>query len=159
MSYVDCWQRTGPDSYVVIQPAVMEVFNNFVQTGADAPESGGILLGFVRGHHVDVIEATPPMKSDKRFRSFFERLANGHEAIAKRRWMESNGLVRYLGEWHTHPQDDPIPSYVDRDEWQKLAVKRRDERSVLAIIVGRCSLHLEFTDRNGWGEVLQPVPR
>ena len=30
-----------------------------------------------------------------------------------RQWMESDGLVNYLGEWHTHAQVNPKPSIVD----------------------------------------------
>ena len=33
-----------------------------------------------------------------------------HKGLAERRWQESKGLVRYVGEWHTYPQDVPSPS-------------------------------------------------
>ncbi|WP_253219630.1 Mov34/MPN/PAD-1 family protein [Pseudomonas sp. B21128] len=47
-------------------------------------------------------------------------------------FQETNGLVRYFGEWHTHPQEVPSPSHIDLDEWETLATSRTDRRPLLA---------------------------
>lgn len=43
----------------------------------------------------------------------------------------------YLGEWHTHPQSRPTPSYIDKQSWKRL-VKRSITESpiVIFLIIG-----------------------
>ncbi|WP_300454674.1 Mov34/MPN/PAD-1 family protein [Accumulibacter sp.] len=81
----------------------------------------------------------------------------GHEAIALARWTASQGTIRYLGEWHTHPEDYPQPSDLDRSEWNRLSEKRRDRRAMLAVIVGRKALYIELVPSSGCGSVFIPV--
>ena len=137
--------------------SVIDVFREHVQLHATDGEGGGILLGNVRGQHIEVLQATAPTKWDKRLRYLFERLPFGHRDLAETMWLESGGTVRYIGEWHTHPEDHPTPSQLDRTEWQKLAEKRRDKRSMLVVIVGREGLHVELVPRAGHGLVLSPI--
>jgi integrative and conjugative element protein (TIGR02256 family) len=79
----------------------------------------------------------------------------GHRAIARRLWRGSGGLTRYIGEWHTHPQEDPSPSSIDLDEWRKLAKLRLDERPLLAVIVGQSSLYVELTHGDGCRQIMK----
>lgn len=102
-------------------------------------------------------QATVPTKWDKRFRYLFERIQFGHETIALSRWTASKGTIRYLGEWHTHPEDYPQPSNLDKLEWQRLSAERRDKRPLLAIIVGRKSLYIELVPSSGGGKAFLPV--
>ncbi|WP_369075232.1 Mov34/MPN/PAD-1 family protein, partial [Aromatoleum toluclasticum] len=60
------------------------------------------------------------------------------------------------GEWHSHPQDFPIPSGIDRSEWKWLASERKDKRPFLAVIVGNAVLHVELVSSKGDGLVLHP---
>ena len=147
MQYVDLWRIEG-DSYITIRQQVLETFAKYIQHDSE-PESGGILLGYVKGPHMEVVEATEPMGTDKRRRFFFLRNPKGHQDIANQRWEESGGLIRYLGEWHTHPQDTPFPSCLDRSEWRRSAKRRSDERPQLGLIVGRTGLFLELAQRDG----------
>lgn len=149
MQYLKYWRVLSGGPCLVIQDAVLEVFVEHAQTNIITPESGGILLGYVRDPHLEVLEATQPTRWDKMSRCFFDRSAQGHRDLAQRRWAESGGLIRYLGEWHTHPEDYPSPSSVDNLGWIELAGKRQDKRPVLAIIVGRKGLHVELIDREG----------
>lgn len=158
MRYVKYWCISGEDAYTVLQDAVIDVFAKYAQTDPRAPESGGILLGYVRTPHLEVLEASEPTFWDKRLRFFFDRGTRGHREMAERRWRQSVGLVRYIGEWHTHPEDYPTPSQVDREGWVKLAKKRQDQRPVLAIIVGRKALHLELVNSDGTSIVMQIAP-
>ncbi|MGD9730340.1 MAG: Mov34/MPN/PAD-1 family protein [Gammaproteobacteria bacterium] len=102
-------------------------------------------------------QATVPTVWDKRFRYLFERMPFVHEAIAFARWRASQGTVRYLGEWHTHPEEHPHPSGLDRLEWGRLSAKRRDKRPMLAVIVGRKSIHAELVPKSGRGSVFAPM--
>lgn len=162
MQFLSTWghpkggSEDASSGLVFFSPEVLAVFERYIQHG-DAPEAGGILLGHVRGVHLEILEATAPTPKDRRFRYFFERLAFGHQIIANLRWNASNGLVRYVGEWHTHPEDHPTPSGTDICEWAKLAKDRRDGRPLLATIVGRRSLRVELMEATGVRQRLHPL--
>lgn len=146
-----------PDRRVLLSLAdpVIAVFERHIQAGDSDCEAGGLLLGTVHGlANIALLEATVPTKFDKRLRYFFERLPFGHRSIAQMRWQASGKTVRYLGEWHTHPQDHPEPSDLDRTEWNGLSRRRLDQRPVLAIIVGRKSLYVELVPSTGIGPVM-----
>ena len=148
----------SPDRRILIHftDGVRAVFEGHVQQGVNGTESGGILLGSVRGQHLEVTLATAPTRWDRRLQFFFERAPFRHRAIAKKAWKESGGLVRYIGEWHTHPEDHPSPSQLDRIEWQKLAAKRQDGRSLLAVIVGRRGMYVALA--SALGDAVRLVP-
>lgn len=148
MRFMSTWKDPNSERLVYFAPEVIAVFGQYVQGDQDA-EAGGILLGHVRGIHLEIMEATVPTPKDRRLKYFFERLLHGHQSIAERRWRESNGLIRYVGEWHTHPEDHPTPSGLDIAEWQRLASDRRDRRPMLATIVGRESLRTEYMQAGG----------
>lgn len=158
MQYLKYWRVPGGGPCLVIQDAVLEVFAKHAQTNIFMPESGGILLGYVREPHLEVLEATEPMHWDKRSRCLFDRSAQGHNDWAQRRWAESGGLIRYFGEWHTHPEDYPTPSGVDKSGWIKLARQRLDKRPILAIIVGRKGMHIELIDCEGKAMLMHEEP-
>lgn len=101
-------------------------------------EAGGILLGryLVESSHVVVDEVTVPQKADKRSRFGFFR-SHQHSTLAQARWAASHGTAAYLGLWHTHPEADPTPSYVDRNDWSKaIAMDSFDGEELFFPIVG-----------------------
>lgn len=157
MQQVSTWGTADLALLVSINEQSLSAFSRHVQHEETDPEGGGILLGCVRGPHLEVLEASTPTKWDRRFRFFFERLPFGHQLLADEKWTKSSGTVRYLGEWHTHPEDDPSPSGLDRNEWRKQAARRKDGRPTLSIIVGRTSLHVELVASDGAGIKLQRV--
>ena len=132
----------------------LAVFRQHIQREATDAEAGGLLLGTVHGNHMLIKQATIPTIWDRRFRTLFERMPFGHQAIALARWNASNGTVRYLGEWHTHPENNPHPSSLDRSEWNRLAGLRQDKRSLLTVIVGRDDLYVELAPHKGVGPKL-----
>lgn len=71
---------------------------------------------------VVVDEVTTPQDSDRRSRFGFFR-SKKHEVLAHERWREQRNTTAYLGLWHTHPQEDPIPSSVDRTDWQQAVLQ------------------------------------
>lgn len=151
------WATNDRKTLLHFSDSSLKVFSQYVQRREVDCEAGGLLLGSVHGAHMLIEQATVPTAWDKRFRYLFERMPFGHEAIALARWTASQGTVRYLGEWHTHPEDYPHPSGLDRSEWNRLAAKRRDRRPMLAVIVGRKSLYVEWVPSSGHGSVLIPV--
>jgi len=125
-----------------ICPAPQRSIASFRQIGGSATEAGGILLGYRRGQHLEVLEATVPQAKDIRKRARFYRSDTGHQTIATDRWRQSDGYIHYLGEWHTHPESEPTPSSFDRREWIKLS--RRQPHPLLFIIVGTTHWYVEF---------------
>ncbi|MFD1840343.1 Mov34/MPN/PAD-1 family protein [Paracidovorax cattleyae] len=157
MQFLSSWATSDKSRLLHFSTGTLETFSQQVQ-GSDADcEAGGLLLGSVHGAHLLIEQATVPTAWDKRFRHLFERMPFGHETIALAHWTASQGTVRYLGEWHTHPEDQPHPSDLDRSEWNRLSAQRRDKRPMLAVIVGRRSLYVELVPSSGCGPVLIPV--
>jgi integrative and conjugative element protein (TIGR02256 family) len=157
MPFVKTWIVPGTEHLVYLGQQPLEVFSRYIQQGIDSKEAGGILLGHVRGEHLEIIEATEPSFWDKRFRFLFERMPYFHHRLAMKRWKESNGLVRYIGEWHTHPENYPSPSSIDLKEWQILAADRVDGRPLLALIVGCKDIHVEYMSGAGKRNILEPA--
>lgn len=157
MQFVSSWATNDKRTLLHFSKPTLETFCQHVQASDTDCEAGGLLLGSVHGAHMLIEEATIPTAWDKRFRYLFERMPFGHEAIALSRWTASQGTVRYLGEWHTHPEDHPHPSGLDRSEWNCLSAQRRDKRPMLAVVVGRKSLYVELVPSSGCGSVLTPV--
>ena len=157
MQFLGSWATGDKGTLLHFSAATLQTFNQHIQ-GTDADcEAGGLLLGSVHGNHMLIEQATFPTEWDKRSRNLFERMPFGHDAIALSRWTASQGTIRYLGEWHTHPEDHPHPSGLDRSECNRLSAQRRDKRPMLAVIVGRQSLYVELVPSTGRGSVLIPV--
>lgn len=157
MRHLKSW--TTEDGKVLLHFAdpVLEVFARYRQLSPEDAEAGGLLLGTVHGEHLLVTAATEPKATDRRFRFWFERGPDGHQATADRLWRESGGTVRYLGEWHSHPEDCPSPSGTDRREWRALAERRADGRPALTVIVGRHALHVALVSPSGPTQTLATV--
>ena len=128
----------GPsDALLLIEPKVLQRLITFRQLDTSAPEAGGILLGYRRGPHIHVSDVTVPTKRDVQRRFAFFRHATDHQRVATRRWKQSGETMDYVGEWHTHPEDDPSPSGIDLQHWREIASVA--PRPMIFLIVGRQS--------------------
>lgn len=117
-----------------------EIITQYRQLEPDQLEAGGLLIGHLRGQHIEVTMATEPMRGDRRKRMSFLRRDRGHFAIANQLWEQSGHLCGYVGEWHTHPEPDPIPSSIDTRQWS--AIMKEDRLPRLFIIAGTRSWHV-----------------
>lgn len=132
---LECTLRLNPfggEGLILIEQHVMDQIGPFRQVEIASSEAGGILLGFRRGSHLHVTDLTLPGSEDKRTRTSFYRSAVRHQKIAMSRWLESNGTMGYLGEWHTHPQRNPSPSPIDIREW-KVILSNEPQHMVFVI--------------------------
>jgi integrative and conjugative element protein (TIGR02256 family) len=127
--------RSG--AMLLIEPQVLERLAGFRQMATSAPEAGGILMGYRRGPHTHVTEPTLPAARDVQRRFGFFRHATHHQRVALRRWKESGETMDYVGEWHTHPEDDPLPSRVDLKHWREIV--QASSKPMVFLIVGRVS--------------------
>ena len=90
-------------------------------TCAHQPETGGILLGCLRGPHLECTGFSEAGPADERGPFHFTRQDTIHQQIADEAWKRSELTVTFIGEWHTHPTGIPMPSSIDTKSWCKLA--------------------------------------
>lgn len=159
MQLVNSWATDDRRTLLHFSDQCLAVFMQHVQSEDRDREAGGILLGSVHGSHLLIEQATPPTDRDRRHRHLFERMSSGHAVLAATLWAQSQGTIRYLGEWHTHPEDFPSPSGTDRSEWVHLVRRRKDGRALLAVIIGRKGLHVELVAEHAAGITLRPMGR
>lgn len=105
-------------------------------------ETGGILLGSIRGPHVDLVSYTTAGSGDVSRPFSFTRQDPKHPRAAKRMWDESGGTVTFLGEWHTHPSGAPTPSSVDLGGWKDLVRHTGLPMVFVVVAPSRWSVHL-----------------
>lgn len=110
---------------------------NFVQDTTDKEEAGGVLLGRFILDCSDVVvdQITVPVQEDRRSRFRFFRSAKEHQQAIFRVWRRSKGTCNYLGEWHTHPEPDPLPSALDLQTWHRKLSKDRFDSDVLYFVI------------------------
>lgn len=118
---------------VVFDFAPLRVLQSYRQYWPWSREAGGQLFGRREDWRFVVTEATPPRPEDVRSRTEFvidTVAANTEIAERRRRGME------YLGDWHTHPQEQPEPSPQDRRNGLRMMGGRNAPGALVIVIVG-----------------------
>jgi integrative and conjugative element protein (TIGR02256 family) len=110
---------TTPFSGIIFSKSAIRKFKKFATYKDNTHESGGLLLGYIRGDHFDVETITTPYKNDKFSQFSFERNDRKHLEKLKKKYG-----ITYIGEWHTHPEDVPFPSPIDILEWNTIKSTR-----------------------------------
>ena len=107
------------------------------QKSSNATEAGGQLFGTINDDKVCVVKATGPYSGDQRARhSYRSNPIAAQHAIDK---LSQRGLL-YLGEWHTHAEDQPSASSFDDNTMHRIIENSRlNSNSLLMLIVGRSS--------------------
>lgn len=122
---------------VVIMPSVVERLLSHRQLEARSLEAAGVLIGERRGVHLVIQDLSEPGAGDLRTRYSVDRCGRHHQTAVDKAFVDSNGTCQYLGEWHTHPEDDPSPSSKDTNSWKRFLV---DSQPMALLIVGRKSI-------------------
>lgn len=101
---------------VLVAEHVMSILTQHRQTRRRDPEAGGILLGEVNpaGDVVLVNRASVPGPLDHATRHTFVRNHRWAQGISTYEFLNSNGRIVYIGEWHTHPASTASPSLRDQ---------------------------------------------
>ncbi len=120
---------------VMVLPAALEHICRHRQLGARSTEAGGQLFGYVALDMIKVSKATGPYRYDQRSRVHYRSHPRAaQEAIAA----QAKHHLFYLGEWHTHPEDCPIPSSSDLETMGRLMFNSTlNTNALLMLIVGR----------------------
>lgn len=120
---------------IVILRNVIEKLVTFAQNDSDKPESGGLFIGkLFTGNVLQIEDITYPMKNDIQTRNSFFRSFD-HAKLLDHIWEQSNGIKTLVGTWHTHPEDDPIPSVVDIKEWKKVIRNNKHSNALLIFAI------------------------
>jgi integrative and conjugative element protein (TIGR02256 family) len=85
-------------------------------------ETGGMLLGYLGGNGEAVVTniiGPGPNAVHGRFR--FVPDGEYQQAALEKAFWGSEGQETYLGDWHTHPKGNPVPSYFDKRTLAKIA--------------------------------------
>jgi integrative and conjugative element protein (TIGR02256 family) len=91
-----------------------------------------------------------PTELDKCSRTNFERHRLSAQIVINYEHANSHGQVTYLGEWHTHPEDYPIPSGQDMKMIkEQFAQNKIHTEFLLLLIQGRKSLFAAFINKEG----------
>src|SRR5437868_5474554 len=77
-------------------------------------ETGGVLLGYASGDDVVVMEAIGPGPAAVHGKTSFRPDCDYHEREIARAYSSSEGVMTYLGDWHSHPSGPLDLSAQDR---------------------------------------------
>lgn len=138
------FERVGGGRLLISETALVAI-DTHRQRSLCKPESGGVLLGrlIVGSSDVVVDSVTEPSAKDRRGRYFFRRARRPAQRAVNTAWSGSMGSRNYLGEWHTHPEDDPQPSDDDLTDWRRLArVARFEQEALFFLIAGRVQVRV-----------------
>lgn len=136
------------DKYTIhIAENVLSIFDKHKQTKFQN-ESGGIVLGFVCGNYnIYISKVSLPNCFDKASRYNFERDRHVAQIIVNFEFHNSNGEIIYLGEWHTHPEQNPLPSPVDikmiKNQYKENKI---NEDFLILLIQGTKSMYIGVYD-------------
>ena len=127
-------------------PDVQDLLYTYRQVANNAPEAGGILIGYENAStgNFTVSGATVPQASDIRSRiTLF--LGKQHRELLKK----MDPPYGCIGTWHTHPSSVPDPSSVDLRDWKKCIKQNRNSTSALVfVIAGTESYRIWLYDSN-----------
>ena len=118
---------------VEVADDVIELIVGYSRGEESNREAGGIFVGAYRGPHVEIVSLTTPKPKDTRTWSMFDRNDPAHGEVALKYWRESGRTLTYVGEWHTHPEAFPTPSFLDRTAWRRAGRRHKTGPLVFAI--------------------------
>ena len=102
-------------------------------------EVGGVLIGVVdqKSKYIQLVDACDPPSDSKSGKTEFERGTCGLEEQLGKFENRTNGHVKYVGEWHTHPKDiPPNPSLTDLIQYVDLATAAEIEGRPPIMLIG-----------------------
>lgn len=100
-------------------------------------ENGGILLGRLKenSNTYIVTDVSTTNSKDKKGKNYFIRNKKVAQIILNKYWKESEGKTNYLGEWHTHNEKYPNPSFIDKKLIRQMKNNKNDEYVYVFMII------------------------
>lgn len=121
-----------------IDEVVYQKWTSYIDNCNFVIESGGIIVGKLNPAEKQVIatDITVPQIADKCTKNRYIRAELGHQEIMDNLWKESGFVKTYIGEWHTHNQRVPQPSWIDRRNWLQISKRKQNSAWLFFVIVG-----------------------
>lgn len=103
-------------------------------------ETGGMLIGYIASTGEPVVTSViGPGPNAKHRRFKFTPDGPYQQVMLEAHYHATEGRETYLGDWHTHPKVEPIPSYLDKCTLARIAKEPRSQISrPVMIILGGC---------------------
>ena len=123
----------GNKQKLVFTDSVFKTLNQYRQTTFSRKEAGGQFFARITPKLVIIAAATGPSRKDKRHRfGFIPNKSRLKQEILE--YFEKG--YHYIGDWHSHPQLIPKPSFLDLRSMKKCFRQSKHELDhfVLAII-------------------------
>lgn len=120
----------------ILTPVSNEI-KKWLQNDPLSAEAGGYIVGYQHKAtgNISLEGVSYPFPQDKRTRLHFDMKDFHHKAYLLRSKINKS---YYLGVWHTHPQDVPIPSSIDLNDWHRtLELDKSAADYMFFIIAGR----------------------
>lgn len=142
--------EVGNISLRIFDQAFMKMLD-FRQIENHKPESGGILIGYyIDNFSYVVTDITIPTCFDKFSRFNFIRSRISAQKAINILFKESGGKKIYLGEWHSHPEKLPTPSFLDCKSIKKQLQKNKlNSDLIFMFIIGNEGISISFVSNEG----------
>lgn len=139
------------DIILRIAPNVVEVLEKFVQNDNNKNEAGGILIGYyIDDYSYYISDLSTPKVGDISTRFSFLRSHINAQRLVKQMFKLSKGKKIYLGEWHTHPEDLPTPSFTDLTSIKdQFTTNVLNSKSIFMVIMGIKAIYVGVYDKAG----------
>ena len=101
-------------------------------------ETGGILLGYYDFNLMNlvIVDSIPAPKDSDSAQSWFERGTQGLTEAVKDATNRTSGVVGYVGEWHSHPDEcSTNPSQDDKIQLIELAISMEEDGLPAVIVI------------------------
>jgi integrative and conjugative element protein (TIGR02256 family) len=116
----------------VINSDVLRVFLEARQITLHDKETGGILLAKITKNEVRIVEATRAETEASISRWLFKPSLRQKRRIVRAAFSKD---LHFIGEWHTHPEEDPNPSPLDIDSMKDTFLKSKHELNYFVMII------------------------
>jgi integrative and conjugative element protein (TIGR02256 family) len=116
---------------IIICQSIFSDISKYMQEG-NKPENGGLLFAEFYLPKIFVRKASMPNKTDYRNRHEFKP-----DQVMQQKTINvyfKKGL-HYIGEWHTHPEEYPVPSVADITSMQDTFIASRHELNYFLLII------------------------
>lgn len=143
---------------VQIAECAIRTITREVDAASDGRETGGILLGYVNADATaDVRYAGDPGPAAVRTQTFFLRDRAHAQRLADTAFATDGSI--WIGEWHTHPSTEPVPSRTDIDTYHNLLADQELHFAVIvSIIIGPLQpLHRPEVGMIAWACTLNSI--
>jgi integrative and conjugative element protein (TIGR02256 family) len=135
---------------VEFDPSVINTFRKYQQKNGES-ESGGILVGeiYPLANKVIIKEAIVSLKAKRSFFGVNIDKVEMQQELDKCR-ENSKFTYYYLGDWHTHPESHPHPSFIDTISYNQTCKKAKLVTNfIIFLIIGNS----ENIEKDLWMEI------